>query len=237
MYGQPTKKGSNEMKYYPVNLDIRNRFCLVVGGGKVGARKVDTLVNCGGRVTVVSPEIVPPLDQMAADGKIVLKQRPYRSADLEGVFLVIGATDDEELNRRINSDAESRNLLCNIADRPKICNFILPAIFRRGDFVLAISTAGKSPAFAKHIRKRLADEFGPEYGDLLDLMGAIRAKLLAEAHEPEAHKPLFEKLISENLLSLVKNKDTGGIDALLERVLGAGYKTDELMPTQPRVKN
>ena len=149
---------------------------------------------------------------------------------MEGMFLVIGATDDEMLNRRINADAESRNLLCNIADRPEICNFILPAIVRRGDFVMAISTAGKSPAFAKHIRKRLETQFGPEYGILLDLMGAIRNKLLAEAHEPEVHKPLFEQLIDGDLLTLVKEKRIDPIDQLLKRVLGPGYRYDQLMP-------
>jgi precorrin-2 dehydrogenase len=219
------------MRYYPVNLDIRERRCLVVGGGRVGARKVKALIQCGGLVTVVSPDVSPSLVQLAADQAIILKQRDYRSPDVEGMFLVIGATDDETLNRRIHADAEHRHLLCNIADRPEICNFILPAIVRRGDFVMAISTAGKSPAFAKHIRKRLEGQFGAEYGKLLDLMGAIRARLLADAHEPEAHKPIFERLIADDLLGLVKNKEVDRIDRLLERVLGPGYRYDQLMPS------
>lgn len=221
------------MRYYPVNLDIRNRPCLVVGGGRVGARKVRTLIQCGAVVTVVSPETSPDVVKLAADRAIVLERRPYRPSDVVGKFLVIGATDDERLNRRINADAEHRNLLCNIADRPEICNFTLPAIVRRGDFVMAISTAGKSPAFAKHIRKCLETQFGPEYGTLLDLMGAIRTRLLAEAHEPEAHKPLFERLIAEDLLGMVKDNDVGRIDQLLKRVLGPGYRYDQLMPLRP----
>jgi precorrin-2 dehydrogenase/sirohydrochlorin ferrochelatase len=131
------------------------------------------------------------------------------------MFLVIGATDDETLNRGIHADAERLNLLCNIADRPEICNFVLPAIFRRGDFMMAISTAGKSPAFAKHIRQRLETQFGPEYGTLLDLLGAIRTRLLAAAHEPEIHKPRDKKITQ--------------IDRVLEQVLGAGYRYDQLM--------
>jgi precorrin-2 dehydrogenase/sirohydrochlorin ferrochelatase len=206
----------------------------VVGGGRVGARKVATLIQCGAVVTVVSPRVTTAVKQLAEDEAIVLEQRPYRSSDGEGMFLVIGATDDETLNRQINADAEGRHQLCNIADRPEICNFILPAIVRRGDFVMAVSTAGKSPAFAKHIRKCLEAQFGPEYGELLDLMGAIRSRLLAEAHEPEAHKPLFEQLISENLLDLVKDKKTDSIDRLLEKVLGPGYRYDSLMPSEPQ---
>ena len=219
------------MRYYPVNLDIRNRPCLVVGGGRVGTRKVKTLIACGAAVTVVSLRAGDALVKLAAEKAIVLKQRSYQASDVEGMFLVIGATDDESLNRRIHADAERRNLLCNIADRPEICNFVLPAIVQRGDFMIAISTAGKSPAFAKHIRKQLEAQFGQEYGQLLNLMGAIRTRLLAAAHEPEAHKPLFEQLIAGDLLHLVKAQEINRIDRLLERVLGPGYHYHQLMAT------
>ncbi|BBO83752.1 hypothetical protein DSCO28_43180 [Desulfosarcina ovata subsp. sediminis] len=217
------------MRYYPVNLDIQGRSCLVVGGGRVGARKVKTLLQCGAVVTVVSPEMTSDIAGLAAAGKITLEQRPYQSSDVKGRFLVIGATDDEVLNQRIHADAERLGLLCNIADRPAICNFTLPAIVRQGDFVMAISTAGKSPAFAKYIRQQLETQFGPEYGTLLDLMGAIRTRLLAEEHAPEVHKPLFEQLIHEDLLGLVRDGDSHRIDRLLERVLGPGFVFDELM--------
>jgi precorrin-2 dehydrogenase/sirohydrochlorin ferrochelatase len=217
------------MKYYPVNLNIRNRPCLVVGGGGVGTRKVQTLVDCGARVTVVSPRSSARLAEMAAAGLIALKKRTYRSSDLEDTFLVIGATDDEALNRQIHADAEDRNTLCNIADRPEICNFILPAIVNRGDLVLAVSTSGKSPAYAKKVRKELEKQFGAEYEPFLRLMGAIRERLLREKHEPEAHKPLFEKLISAGLLGLVKDHNVEQIDALLLDVLGKGYRYQELI--------
>jgi precorrin-2 dehydrogenase / sirohydrochlorin ferrochelatase len=220
-----------DMRYYPVNLDIKGRQCLVVGGGRVGSRKVDTLVQCGAVVTVVSAEVSPTVKQLADEKAILLKQRAYRASDVEGMFLVIGATDNETLNRQINADAERLNLLCNIADRPEICNFILPAIVRRGSFVMAISTAGKSPAFAKHVRKRLENQFGPEYGVVLELMGAIRSKLLAGAHEPEVHKPLFEQLIDGDLVALIKDQQIDRIDQLLERVLGPGYRYHQLMPS------
>lgn len=222
------------MRYYPVNLDIQGRSCLVVGGGRVGARKVATLLKCSALVTVVSPETTAQLDRLAADGSIQLEKRPYQSSDVKGRFLVIGATDDESLNRQIHADAERQNVLCNIADRPKICNFILPAVVQRGDLVLTISTAGKSPAFAKHMRRQLENQFGPEYGKLLDLMGAVRKKLLAEAHEPEVHKPLFEQLIAGNLLNLVKEGQIDRIDRLLESVLGPGFRYNQLMPSNPQ---
>ena len=217
------------MKYYPVHLDIHNRNCLVVGGGGVGTRKVKTLLDCGARVTVVSLEVSPHLQDLAASGDIILAQRSYKSDDLSGMFLVIGATDNEKLNRQISSDADQRNTLCNIADRPEVCNFILPAIVHRDDLVITISTSGQSPAMAKKLRKALENQFGQEYGMLLRLMGAIRQKLLQQAHEPEAHKPLFEQLINSDLIGMIQKGKTEEINGLLLEVLGAGYKYEALM--------
>lgn len=216
------------MKYYPINLDINGRNCLVVGGGAVGLRKVNTLLDCGARVTVVSPEVESPIEQMAQKGRVQLERRAYTTSDLDGKFLVIGATDDNTLNRKISWDAGRKKMLCNIADVPDACNFILPSIVQRGDLIIAISTSGSSPAFAKTLRKELKARYGEEYGDLLALMSAIRSRLLSQAHTPEAHKPLFEKLLKENLLDLVRKRDVSRINALLAEVLGEGFDFEEL---------
>ncbi|MBC2717486.1 MAG: bifunctional precorrin-2 dehydrogenase/sirohydrochlorin ferrochelatase [Desulfobacteraceae bacterium] len=217
------------MSFYPVNLDIKNKNCLVVGGGSVASRKAKTLMECGACVTVVSPEFTEALQNIEQNSNITLVQRPYETHDLEGKFLVIGATDNEKLNRRINADAEKRNMLCNIADVPEICNFILPSIIRRKDLCIAISTSGKSPAFAKKLRKDLEKTFGDEYALILTLMGEIRKKLLATEHAPEAHKPIFEKLIHNNLLEMIKNNEKEHINQLLFEVLGSGYDYDTLI--------
>lgn len=219
------------MQYYPVSLDIKNRKCLVVGGGGVGTRKVVTLLDCGAKVTVVSPNVSNQLLKLANKGSIVLKKRPYLEVDLDGMFLVIGTTDDEELNRQISIDAEKLNMLCNIADRPEVCNFILPAIVNREDLTISISTSGKSPALAKRLRIELEEQFGNEYAELLRLMGAIREKLLSQKHEPEAHKHLFEQLISRGLLDMIRGNRKDEIDSLLHEVLGEGFRFDELMRT------
>jgi precorrin-2 dehydrogenase/sirohydrochlorin ferrochelatase len=145
------------------------------------------------------------------------------------MFLVIGATDDEKLNKQISSDADRLNTLCNIADRPEVCNFILPSIVHRDDLVITISTSGKSPALAKKLRKSLENQFGKEYGTLLRLMGAIRKKLLQQAHEPEAHKPLFEQLINSDLIGMIQEGEVEKIDSLLLDVLGEGYKFEDLI--------
>jgi len=219
------------MRYYPVNLDVRDKDCLVVGGGHVGERKVKTLIDCGARVFVVSLQATEYLRGLASRGVIVLKQREYRSADLNNKFLVIGATDDEEINQQISNDAARLRVLCNIADCPGACSFVLPAIVRQGDLVIAISTSNKSPAIARRIRQELEKEFGPEYALLLNLMGAIRHKLMAEGKSPEANKHIFESLLDEGILDMIREKRIQDVDILLTEELGKGYAWNELMKT------
>jgi len=224
------------MKYYPVNLNVRNRKCLVVGGGSVGTRKVKTLLDCGAAVTVVSTDMSEELQKLSERQMLILEKRPFRSSDLESMFLVICATSDENLNLRISSEAAQRNMLCNVADVPEACNFILPAIVDRGDLIIAISTSGKSPAFAKKLRKELENQFGQEYKLFLMLMGAIRKKLLAEDHEPEEHKALFEKLICEGMVDMIRENKKESIQELLLKTLGKGYIFEELIKNSDQNK-
>ncbi len=224
------------MKYYPINLDINNRNCLVVGGGSVGTRKVETLVKCNAIVTVVSPEFEEKLLLLADNNSITLKKRIYRPTDLDDMFLVISATGNRELNQQISKDARKRNMLCNIADFPEACNFILPSIVNQGDLLIAISTSGKSPAFAKKMRKDLEKQFGKEYAEFLMLMGAIRKKLLSKKHQPEEHKHIFEKLIGEDMLSMIRQRKKEDIDSLLHRILGQGFNYDEIMGWDEQTK-
>ena len=142
------------MRYYPIQLDICNRPCLVVGGGAVGTRKVSTAARLRGP----GHRGEPRGDRRASPGDRAGPDHAQRcgntqAATCEGMFLVIGATDDEDLNRRVSADAEQPQILCNIADRPDKCNFILPAVIARGDLVITVSTSGKSPALAKKLRR------------------------------------------------------------------------------------
>lgn len=216
------------MKYYPVNLNISHRACLVVGGGPVAFRKARMLAECGADVTVVSMDFCDEFQKFSNISSISLVQRKYFLSDLDGKFLVIGATDDEALNRRISEDAGKKNMLCNIADVPEICNFILPSVIRQEDLVIAVSTSGKSPAFAKKLRKDLEKSFGDEYARFLDLMGGIRQKLLSTAHSPETHKHLFEKLIHSGLLGMIRNNQKDDINRLIHEILGEEYDYDQI---------
>jgi precorrin-2 dehydrogenase len=220
------------MQYYPIFLNIKERSCLVVGGGDVGTRKVEMLLKCGASVTIVSSDATEKLKHLSKEQRIRLIIRKYTSSDLENRFLVIGATNDEQLNQQISMDAEKQKLLCNIVDRPAVCNFILPAIVQQGDLVMAISTSGKSPAFAKKLRKDLENQFDEAYAVFLYLMGAIRSRLLAQKHAPEEHKPLFKKIIESDIISWIQTHQFESIDALLLDVLGPGYTVDDLLNTE-----
>ncbi len=217
------------MRYYPISLDIQNRNCLVVGGGSVGTRKVMMLLECGAMVSVVSIEATEKLQELSVNGQIRLERRPFKTSDLHAKFLVMGATDNSEINRHIYAEARRLGVLCNIADQPEACDFILPAIVNRGDLTIAISTSGKSPAFAKKLRKDLEKEFGTEYADFLKLMGEIRKKLLSEDHEPEAHKHLFEQLIERKLIGMIKDRNITAVNSLLFEIFGEGYAYESLM--------
>ena len=216
------------MNYYPVCLKIDGKHCLVVGGGGVAARKVKPLLACGAKVTVVTLAANDAILRLADEGVVTLFLRAYQPSDLEGMFLVIGATSDTELNFRVSKDADRKNMLCNIADVPDACNFILPAVVQQGDLQISVSTSGKSPAFAKHLRKEMERRFGAEYAVFLSLMGAVRKELLAEEHAPEAHKGLFEELIAAGLLDMIREKRDKEIDALLSKTLGPGFSAKAL---------
>ncbi len=210
------------MRYFPVNLDVRDRSCLVVGGGAVGTRKTRTLLRAGARVVVVSPDASAELKTLAVEGRIRLHRRAYRAGDLADVFLVFGTTDDRDLNRRISDDARRQGILCNIADQPDRGQFVLPSVVARGDLLIGISTSGKSPALARRIRRRLENAFGEEYAVLIDLLGALRRRLLNQGHDPRGHKQKFDALLDSDLLGFIRNGDVERIDRLLETHFGPG---------------
>lgn len=216
-------------QYYPVNLAVKDKTCLIVGGGQVAERKVKGLLDCGAHVVVVSPEATEWIQALASNRSIDLALRKYKPTDLDGRFLVIGATNDENTNKQISQDAAQLGILCNIADRPDACSFVLPAVVRQGDLVIAISTSNQSPAVAKRIRKVLEKEFGPEYATLIRLMGAIRRKLLAHGKSPEANKKNLERLLDGGLLDMIRTDRIGDVDTSLSNVLGAEYSWNTLM--------
>ena len=173
------------MNYLPVFLHLQDRPCLVVGGGAIATRKVEGLVKAGARVTVISPQIRATLLEWEKRRRLRYIRRCYQEGDLKGYFLTYAATGVAEVDRQMAKEARAEGALLNVVDRPTLCSFISPAIVQRGDLLIAISTGGKSPGFAKLVRKQLEDFLGPEYGEALKVVAAKREELKQSCREPE----------------------------------------------------
>jgi precorrin-2 dehydrogenase/sirohydrochlorin ferrochelatase len=216
------------MKYYPINLSIAGRRCVVVGGGEVAARKIATLLDCNGLVEVISPELVPALQRLRQQGELLWRARPFCPGDLAGAFLVVAATDDEQVQAEVFAEASANGQLVNVADVPARCNFILPALVSRGDLVLAVSTAGKSPALARRISRELAEAYGEEYGIVVEIMGLLRPLVLARGGGHRFNRELFNTLLHAELPHWVKNADWTCLEAHLVQVLGDDLTSEYL---------
>lgn len=207
-------------KYYPVNVDLTGRRCVIVGGGEVAERKAQRLMECGARVTIVSPALTPDLEQSRQEGKLQHVTAVYDRKVLKGAFLVIGATDQADINARVSRDAQALDILVNIVDDPDRCNFILPSLVQRGDLSIAVSTGGKSPALARQIREDLMRQYGAEYETLLDIMGSLRKKILARGRASSANKPLFEALVRSDLLQAIREGDRARAKKIIQDITG-----------------
>jgi precorrin-2 dehydrogenase/sirohydrochlorin ferrochelatase len=196
-----------------VALDLRARHCLVVGGGGVATRKIDALLEAEAAVTVVATEASDQVRTLAKEGRLELQERSFIPADLDGAFLVIAATDDAAVNREVSADARARGVLVNAADDPASCDFILPAILRRGDVQIAITTGGRSPALARHLRQRLEMLVPPEYGRLVGVLADVRIRLRQEGAQVSASE--WQAAIDDDLLGLIR---TGHLEAAADRV-------------------
>jgi precorrin-2 dehydrogenase/sirohydrochlorin ferrochelatase len=216
------------VKYYPIFLDLSGRRCLVIGGGEVAERKVESLLQAGGRVTVISPTLTPGLTSLAAAGQITHHQRKHKPGDLKGFFLVYAATNNEEAHRHIAAEAAEQGVLLNVVDRPALCAFIVPAIVSQGDLTIAVSTGGASPALAKRIGKTLQETFGPEYDQALQILARIREKLRQTVLSAGERQKIFTALVESPLLDHLRARRQTEIDALLRQVVGENFTLEQL---------
>lgn len=216
------------MKTYPLFALIEDRPCLVVGGGAVGERKVQDLLGAGARVTVVSQTLTPRLAELAAQGRLRFIQDDFSPPYLDGMWLVVGATDDQQVNREISVAAQARHLLVNIVDAPELCTFIVPAQVRRGSLTIAVSTGGASPALARQVREELEERFGPEYGRYLRLLQGVRNRVLARRRGHPENPFLFQRLVASPLREALTREDRPRALAILEEALGEVLSSEDL---------
>jgi len=208
------------MRYYPIGLDISGRRCLVIGGGEVGERKAQRLLECGARVSVVGRDLTPALARLRKKGAIDHIPGDYEQRLLKGAFLVIGATDDRTVNERIFRDARKRGVLTNIVDDPDRCDFILPALCRQGELVITVATGGKSPALAKRLRQDLEERYGPEYEVLLKIMGEIRGRIIDRGEGSDENRKIFEAIVDSDILDRIRKADWKKVTAMVKKLAG-----------------
>lgn len=195
--------------YYPLFADLRGRRCLVVGGGVIAQRKVTTLLSYGAQVTVVSPGVTSRLAASARRGGIRHAARRFRPSDLNGVWLAFAATDDEHINEVVSRHATARRIFTNVVDQKPLCSFIAPAIARRGELVIAVSTGGGSPALAKRLRSDLAQTLGADYARMLRLLKSLRASAKQRLPTYQDRKRYFDRLVAGRVFDLVRHGRTG----------------------------
>ena len=217
------------MSYYPVLIHLEGKKVIVVGGGIVAQRKIDTLVEYDADVHVVSRELTPVLGKYLEQGTIKLLGHEFRDKHLNGAFMVIAATDDPLLNRQVSEKAREKGLLVNAVDQPSHCNFIVPSILRRGDLLIAVSTSGKSPALAKKVREELEERFGEEYESLLILLGHLRKEMLSQGLPADENRRIFHELVNSHILDAIAKNDWNEVATILNTIIHTQLFSKDVM--------
>jgi precorrin-2 dehydrogenase / sirohydrochlorin ferrochelatase len=216
------------MRYLPINLDIRGRKAVIIGGGSIAARKCSMLLAAGALVTVVAPTLTQSLKNLSENGEIDHLPREYADGDLAGSFLVFAATDNITINREVAEEAKIRGIMANIADSTELGVFTSPAVISRDELLITVSTGGLVPALAGNIREELEAHYGPEYAELNNILGKVREKLLTEKANNQYNKQILQSLVKRNLTALLKMGAYAEIDRILVDICGPGYTLSEL---------
>jgi len=207
--------------YMPITLKVKERSTLVVGGGAVALRKVDTLLDYDTPVTVIAPEAHEKLEYYANSGRITLERRSYKSPEAAAFGLVIAATDDTELNRQVSADCRGAGVLVNVADDPEYCDFIFPAVVRRDCLTAAIATDGKAPFVAGHLRIILGNIFPEHWIQLMRYAAVFRKQVqIRWGDDTEKKQYCYTRFLEADWKTLLKEKDQDAIDWELARMLG-----------------
>lgn len=190
--------------YYPVFLDLSGRRCLVIGGGRIARDKIRGLLEAGAGITVISPGLLPVLEQEVRAGRLLWEQRPYLRGDLSGAFLAIAATGDPAVNLEVFQEATESGCLINTVDRPDLCSYITPSVLRRGDLTVAISTHGIAPALAALIRRFFERRLGEGLGDFLQRAAGLRRKIARSGESPRARRAAWLRAVAHEAPSLLE---------------------------------
>jgi len=205
--------------FYPVFLNLKGKRVVVVGGGEVAQRKVESLLETGAIIVVISREISERLSSLANATQIEVKKRSYEAGDCNGAVLVLSATDDSEVSRAVWAEATSAGIMINTADQPALCDFIMPALVRRGDLTIAISTGGTSPALAARLRENVSGVIGPEYEQLMEMLAKARPEIRRRVLQERDRKALHYQILDSDVVTLLQQKDRQGAERRLREII------------------
>lgn len=191
--------------YYPIFLDVEDRDVLIIGGGNVCARKAETMLRYGARVTIVSPDFTDEIEEWARAGSVTIKRKPYEEPDLAGASIVIASTDDQQVNEQIAADCRARRIPVNVVDVTPLCEFIVPAIVESGSIQIAVSTGGKSPALARTLKEDLQRMVGTEYAEVNDVLGSLRDSAKRVLPTDTDRKRFFDGIIAKGILEMLRD--------------------------------
>lgn len=214
--------------YYPIYIDIEDRDVVIIGGGNVCARKAETMMKYGARVTIVSPEFTEEIEGWARDGQLALKRKTYDESDVEGAVLVIASTDHQSVNEQVAADCRRRKIPVNVVDVTPLCEFIVPAIIEKGSIQIAISTGGKSPAIARTLKEDLQRSIGPEYAEINDVLATLREGAKAVLPTDVDRKRFFDGIIARGVLDMLREgRRTEAYEAIRAACDEAGVPVSE----------
>ena len=205
------------MNFYPINLDVDGKTCVVVGGGKVAFRKIRTLLEAGARVTVIAPELCAQVDELYRRGEILWTRADFSAELLGDELILIAATNSVEVNRQVCEAARARKILVNSVDTGG--NFNVPSRIRRGDFLLTISTGANSPAFAKFVRLMLEAELGENFGAALEIISRARREVKRRLPNQSARENFWREVLTPELWQLLKSGKLNSLEELINDAL------------------
>jgi precorrin-2 dehydrogenase / sirohydrochlorin ferrochelatase len=205
--------------FYPVYLNLTNKRVIVIGGGEVAERKVESLLGTGASITVISPDLTSRLDALESEQRIRIKRRAYLAGDCAQAAFVFSATDDENVSKAVFDEATRAGCLVNTADQPALCDFIMPAVLRRGDVAIAVSTGGTSPGLAAQLRNKIAEIIGPEYGRLAQLLARARQEIRRRVPDPEERKALHNRILNSDIIERLRQSDSAGAERRLKEII------------------
>ncbi len=225
------------MKPYPIMMSLAGKRVIVVGGGRVGMRKIMGLLESAASITVIAPDLEPELQDLVRQDQIEWVPERFDKTLLDRypeAVLVFGTTDRREVNMAIYRACMDRQILCNIADVPNLCSFIVPAVITQGDLMIAVSTGGASPALARRIREDLEKHYGPEYGEMTRVLGELRKLVLRTGSSPDANKKIFREIVSSEILAALRENDRERVLEILKAILPQNVDPEPAVEQRPK---